>query len=60
MLRGRTVIVIAHRLKTIKEADNIMVLENGSVAECGDFETLMLKDGAFKMLWQSQTKDNAD
>lgn len=57
MLKGRTIIVIAHRLKTVKETDNIMVLQSGNIIECGDFQTLMFKDGVFKMLWKSQVKD---
>lgn len=53
MLSGRTIIVIAHRLKTIKEADNIVVFQSGNIIECGDFQTLMAQDGAFKSLWKN-------
>lgn len=41
MLKGRTVIMIAHRLKTIADADYIIVLERGSVAQAGTFDALM-------------------
>lgn len=57
IFKGRTIIVIAHRLKTVREADNIMVFDNGNIIECGDFQTLMLQNGVFKMLWESQVKD---
>jgi ABC-type multidrug transport system ATPase subunit len=42
---GRTTIVIAHRLTTIKNADRIYVLDKGSVIEQGTHETLMAKEG---------------
>lgn len=48
IMKGRTVISIAHRLSTIKEADRIVVLDNGKVAEDGTFDELVLKEhGAF-------------
>ena len=43
LLKGRTVIIIAHRLKAIKKCDNIIVLEDGSVAEKGNHDSLMKK-----------------
>ncbi|KAK6049885.1 hypothetical protein COOONC_12609 [Cooperia oncophora] len=51
----QTVLIIAHRLSTIKHADQIVVLDKGSVAEKGSFEDLMqIKDGIFKKLVEKQ------
>lgn len=51
---GRTIIVIAHHLKTIKNADNILVFNNGVIVESGDYNSLMMKNGLFRTLWDSQ------
>ncbi|GKB17596.1 AAA+ ATPase domain-containing protein, partial [Tanacetum coccineum] len=45
--KGRTTIVIAHRLATVKNAETIIVLEQGSVIEIGDHHQLMAKEGAY-------------
>ena len=47
---SRTVIVIAHRLSTIRSADQILVLDNGSVLEKGSYDELMANDGIFARL----------
>lgn len=47
LLKGRTVIIIAHRLKAIKKCDNIIVIEDGAVAEKGNHDTLMKKRGIY-------------
>ena len=47
MIEGRTIIIIAHRLETIKHCDNILVLEKGTLMEMGDHASLMKKDGAY-------------
>ncbi|KAL6266320.1 hypothetical protein P5V15_003177 [Pogonomyrmex californicus] len=55
-IRGRTVITIAHRLSTIKNADKIVVLDGGQVAETGTYTELMnLEHGHFKKLVKHQT-----
>lgn len=57
LAQGRTVITIAHRLSTIRNADRILVLEDGKVVEEGDFETLRARNGIFsKMLEGRYTK----
>ncbi len=50
VLVGRTVITVAHRLTTIKEYDSIIVLDSGSIAEQGTYETLMAMKGLFYAL----------
>ena len=53
--KDRTVIVIAHRLSTVRNADIIYVLENGSVVESGNHETLLEIEGVYSKLWSVQT-----
>ena len=54
-LVGRTSIVIAHRLSTIQHADQILVLENGSIVESGKHEELVAKRGLYFDLYQRQS-----
>ncbi|HBY13806.1 putative multidrug export ATP-binding/permease protein [Rhodobacteraceae bacterium SB2] len=54
---GRTVIVIAHRLSTVAEADMIVVLENGVVVETGRHEALLAKAGRYYDLWMLQSAE---
>eukprot|EP01016_Furgasonia_blochmanni_P035226 TRINITY_DN3880_c0_g1_i16.p1 TRINITY_DN3880_c0_g1~~TRINITY_DN3880_c0_g1_i16.p1 ORF type:complete len:952 (+),score=286.58 TRINITY_DN3880_c0_g1_i16:120-2858(+) len=51
---GRTTVVIAHRLTTIKDADKIVYIDNGVVAEYGTHEELMKKEGKYYALYQHQ------
>jgi len=52
---GRTVIVIAHRLQTVKGADKIVVLEDGAISQEGGFDALVAVSGRFRQLWEEQT-----
>ncbi|WP_461613162.1 ABC transporter ATP-binding protein [Clostridium sp. Marseille-QA1073] len=54
LIQGRTVIVVAHRLKTICQADNIIVLDNGEVVEQGIHEELISQKGLYSRLWNLQ------
>lgn len=51
---GHTALIIAHRLSTVVEADNIAVLEDGQIVEQGSHATLMNKKGRYFQLWQMQ------
>jgi ATP-binding cassette subfamily B protein len=54
LVKGRTVIVIAHRLRTVMGADNIAVLTDGRLAECGGSEELLAQNGLFARLYHTQ------
>ncbi|MFI6443585.1 ABC transporter ATP-binding protein [Kitasatospora sp. NPDC050543] len=54
---GRTSFVIAHRLSTIRDADVILVMENGSIVEQGSHDDLIAADGAYARLYQAQFSD---
>ena len=53
-MAGRTVLVIAHRLSTVQEADRILVLEGGRIVEQGDHDALMARGGRYRELCERQ------
>lgn len=57
LMSGRTSFVIAHRLSTIKNADIILVLEDGDIVEMGDHNSLIKQDGAYAKLYNSQFEE---
>lgn len=54
MMKGRTSFIVAHRLSTIKEADIILVMDNGRIIEKGDHQSLLALGGFYSRLWNSQ------
>ncbi len=57
LMAGRTVLVIAHRLSTVRRADRIVVLENGSISDIGTHEDLMTRLGTYRRLYDLQFVD---
>ncbi len=58
-MHGRTVLVVAHRLATIKSVDEIVVLDGGNLHERGTHQELMEKDSLYKRLYLKQTAQEA-
>ena len=54
LMKGRTTLVIAHRLSTVETADCIMVLRDGKIVETGNHTELMAYDGYYKALYRMQ------
>ncbi|MDD3750310.1 MAG: ABC transporter ATP-binding protein, partial [Firmicutes bacterium] len=54
LMRGRTSFVIAHRLSTIRDADLILVMDNGKIIETGTHKELLAKKGFYADLYNSQ------
>jgi len=55
ILKGRTVLMVAHRLSTVRNADRIFVLDKGELAESGSHDELMARGGVYKKLWEAQS-----
>jgi ATP-binding cassette subfamily B protein len=56
LVKKKTVVVIAHRLRTVRRAHNIVVLDRGRVAESGAHDELLAKDGVYAALWREQER----
>ena len=60
LCQGRTTLVVAHRLSTIKNADEIAVVDDGKIIEQGSHETLMQQDGMYRHLYSLQFRDQEE
>ncbi|MDD4369377.1 MAG: ABC transporter ATP-binding protein, partial [Oscillospiraceae bacterium] len=56
LVAEKTVIVIAHRLQSISNADQIIVLDDGSVKETGSHDELLAQQGLYARLWEEQSR----
>ena len=54
LMKGRTTIMVAHRLSTIQHADNIIVMHKGRIREMGTHQELLQKEGIYKKLYELQ------
>ncbi|WP_245929706.1 lipid A export permease/ATP-binding protein MsbA [Leucothrix pacifica] len=57
LLKGRTTFMIAHRLTTIEQADNILVMDSGQIVESGTHQSLLAQNGVYATLQQMQSDD---
>jgi subfamily B ATP-binding cassette protein MsbA len=56
LMKGRTTLMVAHRLSTVVEADVIYVLDHGKIVESGNHQDLLNHDGIYARLWQAQSQ----
>ncbi len=59
LMKGRTTFIIAHRLSTVRDADEILVFDNGRIVERGSFDTLIAQRGRFADLVATQLAPSA-
>jgi ATP-binding cassette subfamily B protein len=59
LVQGRTSLIIAHRLSTVRQAHRIHVMEQGRIVESGTHDELVARDGAYAALWRLQTGERA-
>ena len=52
LIRNKTVLMIAHRLSTVQDADHIIVLSGGKIAEQGSHESLLAQHGVYAAMWE--------
>jgi len=55
--QGKTVIIVAHRLQTVRDVDRILVIEDGKIIQDGTFTDLIESPGKFQELWEKQTHE---
>jgi ATP-binding cassette subfamily B protein len=60
VMKGRTTLVIAQRLRTVKNADQILVMNNGTIAERGTHEELIEKDGLYREIYDLELRDQEE
>ena len=53
-MRGRTTLIIAHRLSTVADADRVIVIDGGTVAQSGSHQALMAEEGIYRRLVERQ------
>jgi ATP-binding cassette subfamily B protein len=58
--RGHTTLVIAHRLSTVMDADQILVMDQGHIVERGTHRALLARDGAYAQMWALQQQEEAE
>jgi subfamily B ATP-binding cassette protein MsbA len=59
-MKGRTTLVIAHRLSTVQNADKIVVMDQGQVVEQGSHSELLARAGAYAALYQMQFREDVE
>jgi ATP-binding cassette subfamily B protein len=56
-MKGKTSFIISHRASSVKDANRIIVLENGEIIEEGNHDNLMLKNGKYSEIFAKQSKE---
>ena len=59
LARGKTVVMIAHRLSTVQNAEQILVMNQGKIVQCGTHDTLMQEGGLYAALWKAYIQTQA-
>ncbi len=56
-MKGRTTLIVSHRVSAVQQADQIIVLDKGSIIECGDHDSLMRLNGIYASMYRAQLED---